>query len=112
MAHKTVAIPARLLKPDNELTKAERAELAQYGDQPLTTLEQVDVTAAQTREKTKPVEYSQARREKLAVLDGEGMDSIRKAIAAIKAGEPVPVEFDAYMEKVDAIKQAHPKPKE
>jgi len=54
--------------------------------------------------------YADQRKEKLAPIDGEGMDAMRKAIEALAAGRPVPQEFDEYITKVEAIKQQYPKP--
>ena len=53
--------------------------------------------------------YAADRAKELVTLDGEGMDVMRKAIAAIAVGEPVPVEFEHYLQKVEVIKEKYPK---
>lgn len=47
-------------------------------------------------------------------IDGEGMDAMRKALEKLYAEAEYlvpPVEFEEYMAKVDAIKDANPKPR-
>lgn len=58
------------------------------------------------------IRYDRARREEFAALDGEGMDSMRKALVALTAGQPVPGEFAEYISKIEAVKAKYPKPKE
>lgn len=55
-------------------------------------------------------EYKRKREAELAPLDGDGMDAIRKEIADIRAGQPESPEYADYRQKVQAIKDKHPKP--
>lgn len=71
----------------------------------------VKMTDAEYASHIKPRErsYADKRRAELSPLDGEGMDAIRKEIAAIRAGEPETDDYRAYREKVLEIKNKHPK---
>ena len=56
--------------------------------------------------------YDVKRMELLSQLDGEGMDAIRKEIAAIRAGEPETNDYKQYRLKVEKIKADIPKSSE
>jgi len=54
--------------------------------------------------------YKDDRRSELSLLDGEGMDAIRKEIVALRTGLPETAEYAEYMVKVISIKDKYPKP--
>lgn len=61
-------------------------------------------------EKEEKVQF--LRRKELSLIDGEGMDAMRKELQELRAavgGEPV-AEAAEYFSKVDAIKTKYPKP--
>lgn len=54
-------------------------------------------------------DYKEKRELELHHLDNEGMDAIRKEIAAIRAGNPETPEYQIYREKVETVKRKYPK---
>lgn len=73
---------------------------------PLSSEEKVAVE----QRKEARIGYKEKRRDELSGLDGEGLDAIRREIAAIRAGEPETVEYKSYREKVEGVKKRNPKP--
>lgn len=53
--------------------------------------------------------YDVKRKRELEVLDGEGLDAIRKEIEALRNGDPETPEYAAYKAKVDTVKTKYPK---
>lgn len=121
MAHKAVAIPAHLLKPENKLTPEERAEIAEnYGVQPLS---QNDIAHLQERESEHLARIAAEEKDILEngykykrarlfneIGIGDQLDALWKGLAAYHEGAPLPEEALKMIDKINDIKQSIPKP--
>lgn len=117
MAHKTIAIPSRLLK--SNLSKEEKEEIEKnYGHQPLSDedvgqLQLDEIEKAERKKKDDEEEakfgYKKRRAEKFkAISIGDQLDAIWKALD--QSGMALPVEAKNIITAIKAIKDSEPKP--
>jgi hypothetical protein len=112
---KTVAIPARLLKPEDQLSPEEKLELANFGDQPLTDddLAEIEVREANdAKEKADraKVKYREDRAREYPPI-GDQLDAVMKWLAT-ESEFTVPAELKSLAMQCMSVKAKHPKPVE